>query len=203
MPSLSRQRDASPSKVGIIGSYLPRRCGIATFSADLLTALAADAPRTEWWSVAMNDIPVGYDYPSGGAVRDRPDGCRRLPQRRRLPQHESASMRSASSTSSASMAARRAATSSAACRTCACRSSPRSTPSSRSPTRSRSEVIRAIGSLSDRIVVMSAVRRARSCARSTASRRKPDRRSFRTACPTCRSSTPRITRRSSAWSARR
>src|SRR5258707_8182476 len=54
----------NPAKIAIIGSYLPRRCGIATFSADLLGSMRTAAPETELWSVAMNDIPLGYDYPS-------------------------------------------------------------------------------------------------------------------------------------------
>ncbi len=53
----------NPTKVGIIGTYVPRRCGIATFSNDLLTSLRDQAPKTEWWAVAMNDSVQGYDYP--------------------------------------------------------------------------------------------------------------------------------------------
>jgi glycosyltransferase involved in cell wall biosynthesis len=52
----------NPAKIAVIGTYVPRRCGIATFSADLLNAMSKDAPDTELWAVAMNDIPVGYDY---------------------------------------------------------------------------------------------------------------------------------------------
>jgi glycosyltransferase involved in cell wall biosynthesis len=53
----------NPSRVGIIGTYVPRRCGIATFSNDLLTSLRDEAPNTDWWAVAMNDSTRGYDYP--------------------------------------------------------------------------------------------------------------------------------------------
>lgn len=56
-------RRRGPKKVSLIGSYVPRRCGIATFSNDLLTALAVEAPSTEFWSVAVNDVAEGYDYP--------------------------------------------------------------------------------------------------------------------------------------------
>jgi glycosyltransferase involved in cell wall biosynthesis len=52
-----------PGKVAIVGTYVPRRCGIATFSSDLLTALRTGASETEWSAVAMNDTPEGYDYP--------------------------------------------------------------------------------------------------------------------------------------------
>src|ERR1700686_347862 len=60
------QSSTNPSKIAIIGSYVPRRCGIATFSADLLGSMKIAAPNTEWWAVAMNDTPLGYDYPSEG-----------------------------------------------------------------------------------------------------------------------------------------
>jgi glycosyltransferase involved in cell wall biosynthesis len=54
------------SKVGtiaFIGNYLPRKCGIATFTSDLLTAVAAEHPESECFSVSMNDIKEGYEYP--------------------------------------------------------------------------------------------------------------------------------------------
>jgi glycosyltransferase involved in cell wall biosynthesis len=55
---------SNPAKIAVIGSYVPRRCGIATFSADLLGSMRSTAPDTEFCAVAMNDIPLGYDYPS-------------------------------------------------------------------------------------------------------------------------------------------
>ena len=53
-----------PGKIALIGNYLPRQCGIATFTMDLLTALALENPRGECWAVVMNDVPEGYRYPS-------------------------------------------------------------------------------------------------------------------------------------------
>lgn len=47
----------------LIGNYLPRKCGIATFTTDLLTALAAEVPDAHCWAIAMNDILQGYRYP--------------------------------------------------------------------------------------------------------------------------------------------
>jgi glycosyltransferase involved in cell wall biosynthesis len=61
---LPHQSLNNPAKIALIGSYIPRRCGIATFSADLLESMRRQAPDTEFWSVAINDIPGGYDYPS-------------------------------------------------------------------------------------------------------------------------------------------
>ena len=51
------------NRVALIGSYLPRRCGIATFTADLSESLARAAPSVDFWAVAMNDRPEGYVYP--------------------------------------------------------------------------------------------------------------------------------------------
>jgi len=49
--------------VAVIGNYLPRQCGIATFTTDLVEALSAEAPDINCWAVAMNDKPEGYPYP--------------------------------------------------------------------------------------------------------------------------------------------
>jgi len=57
-----RQRWGSLQSVSCVGSYLPRRCGIATFTADLAEALGAAAPQVQTQTVAMNDRPEGYRY---------------------------------------------------------------------------------------------------------------------------------------------
>ena len=49
--------------VAVLGNYLPRRCGIATFTTDLVEGLSAQAPDSNCWTVAMNDRPEGYAYP--------------------------------------------------------------------------------------------------------------------------------------------
>ncbi len=51
------------SSVAVIGNYLPRQCGIATFTTDLVESLSAEAPEIHCWAVAMNDKPEGYAYP--------------------------------------------------------------------------------------------------------------------------------------------
>src|SRR3954463_6387735 len=50
-------------KIAFVGDHLPRKCGIATFTTDLLAAVAAAHPRSECLAVSVNDIPGGYDYP--------------------------------------------------------------------------------------------------------------------------------------------
>ena len=50
-------------RVALLGNYLPRRCGIATFTHDLRGALARARPDSEPLVVAMNDALGPYDYP--------------------------------------------------------------------------------------------------------------------------------------------
>jgi glycosyltransferase involved in cell wall biosynthesis len=63
----TRPAHSPPRRIALIGNYLPRQCGIATFTADLLAGLASENPDGECWAVAMNDVPEGYGYP--GEVR--------------------------------------------------------------------------------------------------------------------------------------
>jgi glycosyltransferase involved in cell wall biosynthesis len=49
--------------VAVIGNYLPRQCGIATFTTDLVESIAAEAPDINCWAAVMNDKPEGYSYP--------------------------------------------------------------------------------------------------------------------------------------------
>jgi len=60
--TLSRTRRGGP-RIAVIGNYVPRRCGIATFTAGLCEALAEEVPEAHIAVVAMNDRPEGYDYP--------------------------------------------------------------------------------------------------------------------------------------------
>ena len=50
-------------KIAFIGNYLPRHCGLATFTTDVCEAVAGAAPDIECFAVAMNDRPQGYAYP--------------------------------------------------------------------------------------------------------------------------------------------
>jgi glycosyltransferase involved in cell wall biosynthesis len=55
---------ALPSRIAIVGNYLPRRCGIATFTTDLCDALHAEYGTTELLALPVNDSEEGYDYPA-------------------------------------------------------------------------------------------------------------------------------------------
>ena len=51
-------------RIAFIGNYLPRQCGIATFTTDLCEAIAGEYPGTACIALPVNDIEAGYDYPA-------------------------------------------------------------------------------------------------------------------------------------------
>lgn len=50
--------------IALLGSYVPRRCGIATFTADICEAIATEFPQAECIVGAVNDRAELYDYPA-------------------------------------------------------------------------------------------------------------------------------------------
>ena len=50
-------------KIAFVGDHLPRKCGIATFTSDLLAAVATAHPQSQCFAVSVNDIGDGYEYP--------------------------------------------------------------------------------------------------------------------------------------------
>lgn len=50
-------------KVAFVGDYLPRKCGIATFTHDMRSSVASRFPHADCFVVPVNDRPEGYDYP--------------------------------------------------------------------------------------------------------------------------------------------
>jgi glycosyltransferase involved in cell wall biosynthesis len=50
-------------KIAFVGDYLPRKCGIATFTHDMHASVAGRFPDAECFVVPVNDRPEGYDYP--------------------------------------------------------------------------------------------------------------------------------------------
>ncbi|HTF26770.1 MAG TPA: hypothetical protein VK937_23115 [Candidatus Limnocylindria bacterium] len=57
-------RPALPNRIAVIGNYLPRHCGIATFTTDLCDAIHAEYGATELLALPVNDTEEGYDYPA-------------------------------------------------------------------------------------------------------------------------------------------
>jgi len=58
---------AFPSRIAVIGNYLPRQCGIATFTTDLCDAIGAEYGTAQLLAVPVNDPGSHYGYP--GRVR--------------------------------------------------------------------------------------------------------------------------------------
>src|ERR1700736_5247926 len=53
-----------PSRIAVIGNYLPRHCGIATFTTDLCEAISAECGTARLMALPVNDTEQGYDYPA-------------------------------------------------------------------------------------------------------------------------------------------
>jgi glycosyltransferase involved in cell wall biosynthesis len=51
-------------RIAFIGNYLPRQCGIATFTTDLCEAIATQYSGTSCIALPVNDVDAGYAYPA-------------------------------------------------------------------------------------------------------------------------------------------
>ena len=56
-----------PTRIAFIGNYLPRQCGIATFTTDLCTAMGSEYGVGRMFAIPVNDPESTYEYPE--AVR--------------------------------------------------------------------------------------------------------------------------------------
>ena len=52
-----------PSRIAMVGNYLPRQCGIATFTTDLCDAISAEYGAPGLFAMPVNDTESGYEYP--------------------------------------------------------------------------------------------------------------------------------------------
>lgn len=57
-------KEPDSNRIAFIGNYLPRQCGIATFTTDLCEAVVAEQPRATCIALPVNDTAAGYAYPS-------------------------------------------------------------------------------------------------------------------------------------------
>ena len=62
-PSLQGAGLTLPTRIAFIGNYLPRRCGIATFTTDLCIAMAAEYGAERMFAIPVNDPDSNYQYP--------------------------------------------------------------------------------------------------------------------------------------------
>ena len=59
-----QSKPSLPSRIAVIGNYLPRQCGIATFTTDLCEAIAAEYGTARLLALPVSDTAEGYDYPA-------------------------------------------------------------------------------------------------------------------------------------------
>ena len=57
-------KSSTLNRIAFIGNYLPRQCGIATFTTDLCEAVAAQYSKTVCIALPVNDVADGYAYPA-------------------------------------------------------------------------------------------------------------------------------------------
>jgi glycosyltransferase involved in cell wall biosynthesis len=64
-----------PTRIAFIGNYLPRHCGIATFTTDLCTAVGAEYGAERLFAIPVNDPGSSYQYPEEVRLElDQEDG---------------------------------------------------------------------------------------------------------------------------------
>jgi glycosyltransferase involved in cell wall biosynthesis len=54
---------SSPTRIAFVGNYLPRECGIATFTTDLCSAFALEYGSARLFAIPVNDPDTSYEYP--------------------------------------------------------------------------------------------------------------------------------------------
>jgi len=59
---MARTVKQRPRRVAFVGSSLPRKCGIATFTGDLCDAMESHDRAAEFFQVAGTDLKPGYAY---------------------------------------------------------------------------------------------------------------------------------------------
>ncbi len=57
-----RAAPSMPTRIAVIGNYLPRQCGIATFTTDLCAAISSEYGTARLLALPVNDTEAGYDY---------------------------------------------------------------------------------------------------------------------------------------------
>ena len=58
-------------RIAFIGNYMPRQCGIATFTTDLCESMADEYHGTACIALPVNDTEEGYEYPPRVVERSR------------------------------------------------------------------------------------------------------------------------------------
>ncbi|QHS51521.1 glycosyltransferase family 4 protein [Edaphobacter sp. 12200R-103] len=74
-PTLQAHPLSLPTRIAFIGNYLPRQCGIATFTTDLCTAIAAECGNDRLFAIPVNDPDSSYQYPERVRIEIEQDDC--------------------------------------------------------------------------------------------------------------------------------
>ena len=64
-----------PTRIAFIGNYLPRQCGIATFTTDLCAAMAAEYGSERLFAIPVNDPESSYQYPERVRIEIEQEDC--------------------------------------------------------------------------------------------------------------------------------
>src|SRR5579859_3940298 len=62
--TLTSPRPVLPRRIAVVGNYLPRHCGIATFTTELCDAIHSEYGAAELLALPVNDTEEGYTYPA-------------------------------------------------------------------------------------------------------------------------------------------
>jgi glycosyltransferase involved in cell wall biosynthesis len=60
---MRNEGNSTLNRIAFVGNYLPRKCGIATFTTDLCEAVASAYAETTCIALPVNDTEAGYEYP--------------------------------------------------------------------------------------------------------------------------------------------
>jgi hypothetical protein len=64
----SHAKPSLPSRIAVIGNYLPRQCGIATFTTDLCSAISAEYGNARLLALPVNDTRGRLRLSRAGAM---------------------------------------------------------------------------------------------------------------------------------------
>src|ERR1700733_9743307 len=64
-----------PTRIAVIGNYLPRQCGIATFTTDLCTSIASEYGSARLFAIPVNDPESSYEYPDRVRLEIEQEDC--------------------------------------------------------------------------------------------------------------------------------
>jgi glycosyltransferase involved in cell wall biosynthesis len=64
-----------PTRIAVIGNYLPRQCGIATFTTDLCTSIASEYGSARLFAIPVNDPESSYEYPDRVRMEIEQEDC--------------------------------------------------------------------------------------------------------------------------------